>query len=203
MRKKDPGRAENILKAIERLKLTEGKEPTIPEISKATGLSYSRIHSYLIEMNEKGIIKYSGRHYETPKTGMISADVTTVPVVGSVRCGDPQPEEPDIIEYVRLPSAIFGKKDMYILTARGDSMEDAGIDEGDYVVVENVREPARNDIVVSMDGDGENTLKRYKGPDKEGRARLAYENESAYPGREILLDRMSIQGVARFVIKKV
>lgn len=203
MRKKDPGRAENILKAIERLKLTEGKEPTIPEISKATGLSYSRIHSYLIEMNEKGIIKYSGRHYETPKTGMISSDVTTVPVVGSVRCGEPQPEEAEIIEYVRLPSAIFGKRDMYILTARGDSMEDAGIDEGDYVVVENVREPSRNDIVVAMDEDGENTLKRYKGSDKEGRARLAYENESAYPGREILLDRMSIQGVARFVIKKV
>ncbi len=203
MRKKDPERMDKIVGAIEHLKLAEGKEPTIPEIAAATGMSYSRVHSYLVEMNEKGIISYGNRRYDTPKTEMMSDRGRAVPIVGSIRCGDPQSEEPEILEYVRLPSAIFGSRDMYILTARGDSMEDAGIGEGDFVVVENVKEPHKDDIVVAMDGDGANTLKRFKGSGGKGRARLAYENESVYPGKEILVDRMMIQGVARFVIKKV
>ena len=203
MRKKSPERIDQIIKAIEHLKLSEGKEPTIPEISKATGLSYSRIHSYLTEMNEKGIITYGNRHYDTPKTEMTDFTGNVAPVVGSVKCGDPQLEEAEILEYVKLPAAIFGKSAMYILTARGDSMEDAGIAEGDYVVVENTVDHQKNDIVVAMDEDGANTLKRYKGKDKSGKARLAYENESVYPGKEIKLDQMRIQGVARFVIKKL
>ena len=63
--------------------------------------------------------------------------------------------------------------------------------------------PEKNDIVVALDEEGANTLKRYKGANKKGQARLAYENESKYPGKEILLDQMRIQGIAKFVIKKL
>jgi SOS-response transcriptional repressor LexA len=82
-------------------------------------------------------------------------------------------------------------------------MADAGIDDGDTVVVENRQFPEVNDIVVAMDDEGANTLKRYKGVNANGQARLAYENAENYPGREILLDSIRIQGIAKFVIKKL
>ncbi len=203
MRHKDPERIQRIVEIIEYWKLREGREPTIADIAKDAGMPQSRVHAYLKEMDEKGIITYRHRQFDTPKTEMISDRVNTAPVVGSVKCGDPQLEEAEIYEYVRLPASIFGSREMYILKARGDSMEDAGIEDGDTVVVENIQIPEKNDIVVAIDDEGANTLKRYKGSNKKGQARLAYENESRYPGKEILLDRMRIQGIARFVIKKL
>ena len=90
-----------------------------------------------------------------------------------------------------------------IWKAKGDSMEDAGIEEGDIVVVENRQYPEKNEIVVAMDEEGANTLKRYKGTNEKGQATLAFENERKYKGKEIHLDQMRIQGIARFVIKKL
>ncbi len=203
MRYKDPERIKKIVEIIEYWKLKEGTEPTITQIAADAGMPVSRVYAYLKEMDEKGIISFSSGHYETPKTELISDDINMAPVCGSIKCGDPQLEEAEVYEYVRLPASIFGNKDMYILKAKGDSMDDAGIEHGDYVVVENTNFPEKNDIVVAMDEEGANTLKRFKGSNKKGQARLAYENESKYPGKEILLDQMRIQGVARFVIKKL
>ena len=203
MRYKDPERIRKIIEIIEYWKLKESKEPTIKQIAAEADMPISRVHSYLVEMNEKGLITYGHRRYDTPKTEMISDDINTAPVVGTVKCGDPQLEEAEIYEYVRLPASIFGNKDMYILKAKGDSMTDAGIDDGDTVVVENRQYPEKNDIVVAMDEEGANTLKRYRGVNKKGQAVLAYENDEDYPGKVILLDSMRIQGIARFVIKKL
>ena len=203
MRYKDQEKINKIVEIIEYWRLKEGAVPTITQIAADANMSRSCVHAYLKEMDERGIITYSRRHYDTSRTEMISDDINTAPIVGSVKCGDPQLEEAEIYEYVRLPSSIFGNKEMYILKAKGDSMVDAGIDEGDTVVVENRQCPEKNDIVVAMDEEGANTLKRYKGTNKKGQARLAYENEDRYPGKEILLDSMRIQGIARFVIKKL
>ena len=203
MRRKDPERIQKIVKIIEYWKLKEGREPTIADIAEEADMPPSRVHAYLKEMDEKGIITYGNRRYGTPKTEILPGGLNPVPIVGSIKCGDPQLEQAEILGYVTLPISIFGGDEMYILKASGDSMEDAGIEEGDYVVVENTVDPKKNDIIVAMDDEGENTLKRFKGANKKGQARLAYENESRYPGKEILLDQMRIQGVARFVIKKV
>ena len=203
MRRKDPERIQKIVEIIEHWKLEEGREPTIADIAEEANMPPSRVHAYLKEMDERGIITYANRRFDTPKTEVLSGGLNPAPIVGSIKCGDPQLEQAEILEYVTLPVAIFGKNEMYILKASGDSMEDAGIEEGDYVVVENTPHPEKNDIIVAMDDDGENTLKRFKGANRKGQARLAYENESKYPGKEILLDQMRIQGVARFVIKKV
>ena len=203
MRKKDPERIKKIIEIIEYWKLKEGVEPTIPQIAADADMSYSRVHAYLQDMNDSGLITYSHRHYDTPRTELLSSRIKPAPIVGSVKCGDPQLEEAEILEYVKLPAAIFGDKDMYILKARGDSMEDADIDDGDLVVVENKQYADKNDIVVAMDEEGANTLKRFKGINAKGQARLAYENEEKYPDKEILIDQMRIQGVARFVIKKL
>lgn len=203
MRYKDPERIQKIVEIIEYWKLKEGREPTIADIAKDANMPQSRVHAYLKEMDERGIITYSRRHYDTSRTEMISDDINMAPVCGSIKCGDPQLEEAEILEYVRLPASIFGNKEMYILKAKGDSMEDAGIEEGDIVVVENRQYPEKNEIVVAMDEDGANTLKRYKGMTEKGQAKLAFENERKYKGKEIHLDQMRIQGIARFVIKKL
>ena len=82
-------------------------------------------------------------------------------------------------------------------------MVDAGIDEGDFIVVENTPVATKNDIVVAMDDDNQNTLKRYKGLNKDGKAVLAYENDNQYPNEKLIIDKMRIQGIARFVIKRI
>ena len=203
MRKKSPERIEKIVKIIERWKLQVGCEPTIAEIAKEAGMPQSRVHAYLKEMDEQGIISYKHRQYNTPKTEMISPSINTAPRFGTVKCGGPQVEESEVLEYVRLPASIFGTKELYLLNASGDSMEDAGIEDGDLVVIENNQYPQKNDIVVALDDENANTLKRYKGSNANGQAILAYENEEKYPGKEIVLDQMSIQGVARFIIKRI
>jgi repressor LexA len=203
MRHKSQDIMKKIVKTIEYCWMNEGTSPSIKYIADDLNLSKSTVHAYLVEMSERGLIRYTPGDINTERTVMISDSNCTAPVCGAVKCGDPQLEEAEILEYVRLPSSIFGKGDMYILKAKGDSMVDAGIDEGDTVVVENIQFPEKNDIVVAMDDEGANTLKRYKGSNKKGQARLAYENEERYPGKELLLDSMRIQGIAKFVIKKL
>ena len=85
MSHKDPEKIQKIVQIIEYWKLREGREPTIADIAKDAGMPQSRVHAYLKEMDEKGIITYRHRQFDTPKTEMISDRVNTAPVVGSVK----------------------------------------------------------------------------------------------------------------------
>ena len=106
--------------------------------------------------------------------------------------------------YVSLPVSMFGKGDFYILRAKGDSMVDAGIDEDDLLVIERNCPALEGDIVVALDEDNQNTLKRYAGYDKDsGYYILEYENEARYPGKTIKVRSFQVQGVARHVIKSL
>ena len=83
-------------------------------------------------------------------------------------------------------------------------MVDAGIDDGDYIVVENRQNANRDEIVVALDEEGANTLKRLKGINKKTKkVILAFENQAVYPDKTLEMDQMRIQGVAKFVIKKL
>ena len=96
------------------------------------------------------------------------------------------------------------KGDFYILRAKGDSMADAGIDEDDLLVIERNCPALEGDIVVALDEDNQNTLKRYAGYDEDsGYYILEYENEERYPGKTIKLRSFQVQGVARHVIKSL
>lgn len=106
--------------------------------------------------------------------------------------------------YVSLPVSMFGKGDFYILRAKGDSMVDAGIDEDDLLVIERNCPALEGDVVVALDEDNQNTLKRYAGYDKDsGYYILEYENEARYPGKTIKVRSFQVQGVARHVIKSL
>jgi repressor LexA len=82
-------------------------------------------------------------------------------------------------------------------------MEDAGISEGDLVVILKQPTAEVGDIVVALDDQNQNTLKRFGGFDDNHRVILEYMNEDVYPGKTILVKELMVQGIAKHVIKSL
>ena len=184
------------------------KSPELMEqISKYIGDYYREHHSTPttreMEMNRRGMLTYeSGEITNLPKISKTTTGFFSAPLVGSIRCGDPEQEEELVEMYVNLPEALFGKGEFYLLRAVGDSMEDAGISDGDLVLIKKQTDCEVGNIIVALDEEGENTLKIYKGVDSNSsRAVLAYANETVYPGKQISVSKLVVQGVAKHVIK--
>lgn len=177
--------------------------PTVREIAKELGISKSTAHNYLVEMNDKGKLSYEGGEVSNlPKVEKTTTGYFSAPLVGSIRCGDPETEEEQVEMYISLPEALFGKGQFYLLRAAGDSMEDAGISDGDLILIRKQTECEVGDIVVALDDQSENTLKIYGGIDEESnKAVLRYANAKAYPDKRILVSKLVVQGVAKHVIK--
>ena len=98
-----------------------------------------------------------------------------------------------------LPKSIFGSDPLFLLFADGESMIEAGIDDGDLVVVRQQRHASRGDIIVAY-MDGETTLKGYYPEPEKNRIRLQPANETMRP---IYVSSLEIQGVAVYVIKQI
>lgn len=177
--------------------------PTVREIAKELGISKSTAHNYLVEMNDKGKLSYEGGEVSNlPKVEKTTTGYFSAPLVGSIRCGDPETEEEQVEMYISLPEALFGKGQFYLLRAAGDSMEDAGISDGDLILIRKQTECEVGDIVVALDDQSENTLKIYGGIDEESnKAVLRYANAKTYPDKRILVSKLVVQGVAKHVIK--
>jgi repressor LexA len=177
--------------------------PTTREIASAVGLSPAAGYKYLVEMDKRGMLSYeNGEITNIPKISKTPTGYFSAPLVGSIRCGDPEREEAEVEMYVSLPEAIFGKGEFYLLRAAGDSMEDEDICDGDLVLIRKQPDCEVGDIVVALDENGENTLKVYDGIDKRTKkVILKYANEAIYPGKRILVNELTIQGVAKHVIK--
>lgn len=190
-----------IVKYSNRYFRMHGYSPSVREIAAAVGIGKSTVHNYLVEMNEDGMVEYNGKDIITYQSTHSCMNYFSAPVIGNINCGNPEEEEQEVKEYVCLPESIFGHGEFYILVASGDSMVDAGISDGDYVVIEKTSKCEIGDIVVAMNGENENTLKCYTG-EHDGKAILEYMNEEVYPGEYIAVDSLTVQGVARTVIKK-
>ena len=177
--------------------------PTTREIASTVGLSPAAGYKYLVEMDKRGMLSYeNGEITNLPKISKTPTSYFSAPLVGSIRCGDPESEEAEVEMYVSLPEAIFGKGEFYLLRAAGDSMEDEDICDGDLVLIRKQPDCEVGDIVVALDENGENTLKVYGGIDKRTKkVILKYANEAIYPGKRILVNELTIQGVAKHVIK--
>lgn len=142
------------------------------------------------------------RTIRTPIINKFAPDSAPCPLVGSIPCGSAQTEEENIREYISLPVSLFGNGQFYILEASGDSMVDAGIDDGDLVVIRTDCTAEVGDIVVALTEDNENTLKVYGGVDHDTKkAILEYRNQDKYPNAVILVRHLVVQGVAKHVIK--
>ena len=200
MRYKSPEMMEKIIRFVDEYYMVHQKSPSMAMIADEVGLHRSNVQRYLVEMTENGMLKQEGRKIVTPAIEKNSKPVLAAHV-GSIRCGTLEFEEQDIDAYFTLPEAIFGKGEYYILTAKGDSMIEAGIEEGDWVVVRKIQEAESGDIIVAL-LNGENTLKRYQ-KDKNGQVYLHPENSTMddIPVREG--DEFYLQGVATHIIKKI
>ena len=188
-----------ICEYAEQYYLQNGQSPSTTKIAEAVGVSRGTAYKYLVAMNDNGMIEYDGQDIQTPVTKKLNKDTSQTAIVGSVPCGSPQYEEENIEEYISLPTAIFGKGDFFILRTSGQSMIEAGIDDGDLVVVKKQVEAKEGDIVVVL-VDNQNTLKRYFRDDENKKIILHPENKKM---KDIIVDECCIQGVACHIIKEL
>lgn len=173
-----------------------GATPSLKEIARNIGLAESTVSKYLKVMREKGIVECEGRKNIITKQSRRDAEgFCRVPVLGAVACGIPKLAEENIEEYIKLPVALFGRGNFFVLRARGESMINAGIDDGDLVVVRQQNTADYNQIVVAL-VDDEATLKRFRPADDH--IVLHAENPTF---DDIIVDHCIIQGVAVKVIK--
>lgn len=204
MRSKNQETMDAILKFVSKFYQVNRKAPTILEVANGVGVPKTTVNRYLQDLSERGLLAYKRGILAAPKNAKMKTAYISVPFVGSIQCGCPEEEQEYVEEYVSLPVSMFGKGDFYILRAKGDSMVDAGIEEDDLLVIERNCPASEGDIVVALDQDGQNTLKRFAGYDEdEACYLLSYQNEAKYPGAVIKVKRFVVQGVARHVIKSL
>ena len=128
----------------------------------------------------------------------LSFAIKNTPLTGGITCGIPVEENPRVEEYIPLPTAIFGNKDMFILKAYGDSMTGVGISSGDYVVIQRQTYARPGQIIAALVDHHENTLKRLMYDEKQDRMYLHPENPDF---EDMYFNEIEIQGVLANVIK--
>ena len=195
MRSKDKGLLAEIEKYVCNFTDSNGISPTMQEIADAVGVSKATVHRYITQLCEDGVIDYSGVRSITSTKAKVQ--VVRVPVLGRIACGIPKFAEENIEEYVKLPVALFGNGDYFLLRAYGDSMVEVGIEDGDLVLIRQQNYADRGQIIVALVED-DATLKRYYPEPENNRVRLHPENSRM---EDIYVDSCQIQGVAVKVLK--
>jgi repressor LexA len=178
-------RQREIFEFVRRYARKHGYPPTVREIGKAVGLhSSSTVHAHLANLEKSGLLRRDPskpRAIELLKEGARRvARPSGLPLVGQVAAGEPILAEENIEDYLDVPSVIGGEGGDYILRVRGDSMKDAGIIEGDFVVVHPTESADNGEIVVALLGE-EATVKRFYR--ERDHVRLQPENKSHKPIR--------------------
>lgn len=191
-------RQQSIIDFIRKEVKDKGYPPSVREIGEAVGLaSSSTVHGHLARLEKKGLIR---RDPTKPRAiellsdeGRVSDDfpdsVVRVPVVGKVTAGVPITAVEDVEDYFPLPESIVTSDKVYMLRVSGESMIEAGILDGDYVIVRQQNVADNGDIVVAMTEEDEATVKRFF--KEKNHFRLQPENAALEP---IILDSVSILG---------
>ena len=203
MQNRDSGknRAAAIRAFVNKYISAHGSAPSMQEIADHLGLSKPTVFYHLKQMEEAGQIEIRGRR------GVYTAEhlsdrVSIAPILGPVACGQPLFAEENVEDYVRLPESLFGRGEFFFLRARGISMTEVGIDEGDLILVRKQETAERGEIVVALVENAKTTLKRYYPEPETGQVRLHPENpteEEIY----VAFKDFAIQGVAVKVIKDI
>lgn len=179
---------------VEDYRRRTGGSPTIRDITAGTGIPNTTVHRFIKEMRENGTLEYTGhRSIITKKSKELSMkQVVRVPLLGDVACGLPILAEENIEDYFALPESLVGRGDFFCLRAKGDSMIDAGIFDGDLILVRQQPTAEPGQIVVALIGE-EATLKRFYPEPENHRIRLHPENREM---EDIYADDCQIQGIA-------
>ena len=173
-----------ILEFIKDQILTRGFPPSVRDICEAVHLkSTSSVHSHLETLEKNGYIR---RDPTKPRAieilddtfNLTRREVTNVPLVGRVAAGEPILAQENIENYFPIPVEMLPNNNTFMLTVKGESMINAGILDGDYVLVEEQHTASNGDMVVALIEDGATVKTFYK---EEGVIRLQPENDAMEP----------------------
>ena len=178
-------RQQEIFDFVKQYVSENGYPPTVRDIGKAIGLaSSSTVHAHLGNLEKLGLLR---RDPTKPRAIEVLKDKAKqavapagLPVVGQVAAGQPVLADENIEEYVPVPGIAGGDDGEFVLRVKGDSMKDAGILEGDFVIVRRQETAGDGDIVVALVGE-EATVKRFFR--ENDHVRLQPENDSIEPIR--------------------
>ena len=202
MRHKDPELMKKISRFVENFYGSRSRMPSTAEIAGEMHVAKSTAYNYLVAMDKEGMLTYQNGEILADYMNQFSS-WSDAPVVGFVPCGPLTAEEENIEMHAKLPTALFGEGPFFILHAKGDSMEDEGIEDGDLLVIRQDPAPEVGELVIALDEENQNTLKKYGGRDKKtGKAILRYCNQAVYGDKQILVKSLVSQGVVSYVIKK-
>ena len=187
-------REKAILKFIEKQIMTDGYPPSVREIGTAVGLSSTAtVHGYLEKLEQKGYIKKQDKKGRTLKllkgaggeTKIKSSkdfytqkELVDVPIVGKITAGEPILAVENITDTFPIPIDFVGNSESFMLTVRGESMIEAGILDGDYILVKKQSDARNGEIVVALIEDEATVKTFYKEKDH---IRLQPENSSMDP----------------------
>lgn len=218
MKKRDPNelnkREKAILKFIEKQIQINSYPPSVREIGKAVGLkSTATVHGYLAKLEEKGYIKkesQKGRTLRLLKGGAgeeknqitmkefySGREMVEVPVIGKITAGAPILAVENVTDTFPIPIDFVGNSESFMLTVRGESMIEAGILDGDYILVKKQNTANNGEIVVALIEDEATVKTFYKEKDH---IRLQPENSSMDP---IIVPDCKILGKVAGVFRKM
>ena len=205
-------REKAILRFIEKQITNVGYAPSVREIGKAVGLSSTAtVHGYLAKLEKKGYIKkenQKGRTLRLLKGGNLekkqeekdiytSKELVEVPVIGKITAGEPILAVENITDTFPIPVDFVGNSESFMLTVRGESMIEAGILDGDYILVKQQNVANNGEIVVALIGDEATVKTFYK---EEGHIRLQPQNSTMDP---IIVPDCQILGKVAGVFRKM
>lgn len=182
---------EKILDYVARFCFEEQRSPTLAEIAEGVGYtSRGSIHRYVKSLIDEGFLSSDGGNKNLHCTGKPRSDLT-LPMLGRIAAGRPIEA---IAQSMELNiTNLFAGPNRFVLHVTGDSMIEAGIHDGDYVIVQHSNTARNGDIVVALVDDYEATLKRFY-TISDGRIRLIPENASMEP-MNFRADQVQIQGI--------
>jgi repressor LexA len=204
------GRQQEIWKFLTDYVDEHGYPPTVREIGEAVGLaSPSTVHAHLANLERAGLIKRDPtkpralelrRDPKPAAAAQAAADVHRLPLVGEIAAGGPLLADQNVEEYLAVPEPLARGGEEFLLRVKGDSMVNAGILDGDIVVVRREQTASDGEIVVALAGDqewaDEATVKRFFR--ENGRIRLQPENDALEP---IYADHVQVLGIVTGVFR--
>lgn len=216
-RKKDPNelnkREKAILKYIQKEVEENGYAPSVREIGKAVGLrSTATVHTYLAKLVEKGFIKKENQKGRTlrliksadnkpiqkeEKEFYSGKEMVEVPVIGKITAGAPILAVENVTDTFPIPIDFVGNSESFMLTVRGESMIEAGILDGDYILIKKQNVARNGEIVVALIGEEATVKTFYKEKDH---IRLQPENSTMDP---IIVPNCEILGKVAGVFRKI